>query len=407
MNKRKIIKTEQININKEKIYDFDQPIIKSEEICRILESALKEKCEIVKFQDSKKVYRYKNQSGKTHYFLISSITYLGKPHKKYKKRIQLKNWYKEFLEFHKNNHDVEVHFLGLYHYENLVVFAEFKIDDYINGKLNSSSAHICINDIYQSLLYGVFYKTDERNNHIIVITSDKFKNYIDNKDNVEKNELFLILDKFNKDFFTNEWINAIDAINEMKNNQFRDWKQAEWVGFFLEFKFSQFLTKNNLTKTVKYIAKNKKDNKFVFDLYLQNFDCYADLKASDIKQKEALGNDQKQILEAIKEKDKLIYFVFEHETKKDIDFNNEMAIARTKLIEEKSDISKISYKQRMKHSVLFKKMSVFEINKINMDEILKPFNQGVQQDGSLRNPKFSIKKLDDNYVLYRFLNKEQ
>lgn len=95
------------------------------------------------------------------------------------------------------------------------------------------------------------------------------------------------------------------------------------------------------------------------------------------KKKETIGNDQQNTLEAISRCGRLWYIVYEHETIKDKDKNNEMAKARMKLIDpsfKKGD--HISYASRMKHSVKFTKMYICELNTVNMHNILSVFNQG-------------------------------
>ena len=157
---------------------------------------------------------------------------------------------------------------------------------------------------------------------------------------------------------------------------------------------------------------NQKNNIIDFDLYFKRDNFYGDLKASDINQKEILGNDKENVENAINNYGKLWYIIYEHETIKDKDKNSEMAIKRMNLIGKKYEIdSEISYKDRMKHSVKFLKMKIFEVNKINMNEILSDFNQGKQPTGEKRNLKIKINKKElnkyiekykDNFLIYSF-----
>ncbi|WP_322876381.1 hypothetical protein RRG38_02495 [Mycoplasmopsis felis] len=68
-----------------------------------------------------------------------------------------------------------------------------------------------------------------------------------------------------------------------------------------------------------------------------------------------------------------------------------MAKARTELF--KINNSKISYANKMKHSVIFKKMRIFEINESNFKYILSDFKQGHNSGTNYnkREPKFFIK----------------
>ena len=63
----------------------------------------------------------------------------------------------------------------------------------------------------------------------------------------------------------------------------------------------------------------------------------------------------------------------------------------------------LSYVKKMKHSVTYRKMTIYEINRANSGTILKDFNQGRQPDGKPRKNKISIKKKEaDNFVVYRY-----
>ena len=61
----------------------------------------------------------------------------------------------------------------------------------------------------------------------------------------------------------------------------------------------------------------------------------------------------------------------------------------------------------MKHSVNFKKMKILELNRINMHEVLRDFNQGRNSDGNERKAKFRItKKNIDNFTVYSYNSEE-
>ena len=81
-----------------------------------------------------------------------------------------------------------------------------------------------------------------------------------------------------------------------------------------------------------------------------------------------------------------------------------MAIARMNLIGKPYvKGQEISYASRMKHSVRFKRMRIFELNRVNMNEALSAFNQGHQPDGSARKPKFLINKQNiDHCIVYSY-----
>ena len=64
---------------------------------------------------------------------------------------------------------------------------------------------------------------------------------------------------------------------------------------------------------------------------------------------------------------------------------------------------KISYASKMKYSVEFKRMKIFELNRINLNSTLSSFNQGHQPDGASRKPKFLINKSNiDNFIIFSY-----
>lgn len=405
MSRNHGMKSEQIMPNMSMAIDYDEPLKKKEEILGAFCSALGKNCYIEKYNKTKNVYRYEHD-GITEYFLAGAITYLSKPHPIFKKRYQLKQWFKEFYNDHKNDKNTVIRLIGIYHYKGLIVFADFKIQDYIHRKLNSSSAHIYSNDIYQAVCNGVFQKTDKNDNHVTSILSRSFKDYING--NVINNSIFELFRKFNLNFSFDKWITAVNAISEMKNKSWYQWKGTEWPGWFLEYKLSSFIEEEHCEDQMYYIGNLKNSSILDFDIMFKKDNFYGDLKASDITKREAPGNDQESVLEAITKYGKLWYIIYEHETVKDKDKDNEMAKARMELIGTPYvEGNKISYANRMKHSVNFKRMRIYELNRINMNEALSLFNQGHQPNGSARKPKFLINKSNiDNCIVYSYESKK-
>lgn len=401
MAREQVSKSEQIMPNMSMVFDYDQPLTNSSDILSVFKNTLGDTCKIEKYQGSKTVYLYKHD-GIVEYFLTGAITYLSKPHPLFKKRYQLKLWHKDFYNEYKDKPNVKIHLIGLYHYEGLVVFVEFKLEDYINRKLNSSAAHVYTNDIYQAVVSGVFNKTDRNNNRITAVISRKFKEYL--LGTIKGNQIFELFGKFNSNFGFDNWIIATQAITEMRDGKWYQWKGAEWPGWLLEFKLSKFIEVENCQGVMAYIGNIKDSTMLDFDLFFRQENYYGDLKASDIRHKEAPGNDQESVLEAISKFGKLWYIIYEHETIKDSERNNEMAIARMGLIGKTYiEGGEISYASRMKHSVKFKRMKIFELNRVNMNEALSAFNQGHQPGGASRKPKFLINKQNiDNCIVYSY-----
>ena len=411
---RQAKKSEQITPTLSVVYDYDQKLTKSSEF----ESAFKEalgNIEVVKYGNHK-IYKYTYNNYDT-YFLTGAITWLSNPHPLFKKRLQLKKWYRDVYEEYNFRENSAVRIVGIYRYDGMHIFVEFDTNDYMGNKLNSSSAHVYSNDLYQALTNDYFTKKDQKGNTITTICFRNFKKYIDDTTiatefvsskpksvKTIKNSIFEMFAKFNNGFSFGQWITAVSAIEKMKSKRWYQWKGAEWAGWFLEFKMNEFIEKEQCQSTMTYIGNKKTDDLLDFDLYFRDDDFYGDLKASDINKKDAPGNDQNTTLEAINYKGKLWYVIYEHETKKDKEYNNEMAIGRMELMGTPyQEGSKISYKNRMKHSVNFKKMEILELNRINMHEILRNFNQGRNSDGNERNMKFIINKRNiDNFIIYSY-----
>lgn len=394
-------KSEQIAPSTSLILDYDQPLRTAAAIGDAFSHALGDMCGIEKYRGTKTVYKYE-QNGMTHYFLAGAVTYLSHPHPIFKKRFQLKTWFKDFYEEYKSNPHTTIHLIGLYHYEGLVVFVEFDIKDYIERKLHSSSAHVYSNDIYQAVTHGHFQKTDKNGNHITSVSSRYFKAYLNGE--TKENPLFDLFEQFNTSFDFDTWINAKQAISQMKQDNWYQWKGAEWPGWFLEYKLAGFVSKEHCETQMLYIGNIKDAATLDFDLFFRNENFYGDLKASDISHLQAPGNDRETVLEAINQHGKLWYIIYEHDTVKDSDKQNEMAIERMNLIGKSYHAGdKISYANRMKHSVNFRRMRIYELNRINMNEALTLFNQGHQPNGAARNPKFLINKQNiDNCLVFSY-----
>ncbi len=404
-------KSEQITPTLSIVYDYDQKLTKISEF----ESAFKEalgNIEVIKHNNNR-IYKYTHNNHDT-YFLTGAITWLSNPHPLFKKRLQLKKWYRDVYEEYNFKENSDVRIVGIYRYDGMHIFVEFDTEKYMKNKLNSSSAHVYSNDLYQALKNDYFTKIDQNGNKITTIASRNFKKYIDNGHvpakhaKPMKSTIFDLFAKFNNGFSFGEWITAVSAIEKMKSKKWYQWKGTEWAGWFLEYELNEFIEQEQCQNTMMYIGNKKTSDLLDFDLYFKNDEFYGDLKASDITKKEAPGNDKDATLEAINYNGKLWYVIYEHETKKDIDYNSEMAIARMELIGKPyKEGSKISYKTRMKHSVNFKKMKILELNRINMHEVLRDFNQGRNSDGNERKAKFRItKKNIDNFTVYSYNSEE-
>ncbi len=399
-----VSKSEQINSYMQMVIDYDQPLTKEKDFLRVYKKALGENVSIFKYKKNKRVIIYQ-ENGFNHYIISAAITYLSKPHPIFKKRMQLQKWYQCFYNEYKNKPNSTINFIGIYHYDNMEIFCDFNIDDYISKKMHSSSAHVYTNDLYQAMMNGIFDKIDMNKNHITFIKSVCLKDYFTG---VKSSNLVLdLFDKFNKQFEFNDWLKADECINKMLTSNWYQAKGTEWAGWFLEYKVEEFIKKEKCSSIMFYTGnKNKSGKTLDFDLFFKSLNFYGDLKASDINKKEAPGNDQQNTLLAINKYGRLWYIIYEHETKKDKNYNNEMAIARMKLIDPSfKDGDHVSYTSRMKHSVKFKKMNIYELNAVNMHNILLDFNQGHNSGVTMaeRVAKFLLNKENmNNSIIYSY-----
>lgn len=399
-----MVKTEQISSCLSFVQDYDNKYRKTEDFISVFESALGSGTITTEIFNTRSIVYVYNHDGIKEYFLTANVVYLGNPHPHFKKRIELKEWYKPFYDEHRNERNTKIRLIGLYTYDSVNVFVDFKIDSYLGNEFHNSAAHVYTNDIYQALKYGIFSKEDRNNNLITTIRRDKFKEYL--KGNYSRgNKLFDLFDKFNCGFPFGKWITAVKAICEMRDKGFSKWRETEWQGWFLELHFWEFTDQEKCKELMKYsrdFAEAEKE--FDFDIYFKEADFYGDLKASNINEIEVCLNAQDAVLPCLLKYDRLWYIIYEHLTEKDTDHNNEMAKARMSFIGEPYvEGGYISYQSRMKHSVNFQQMKIIELNRINYHEALSDFNQGRQPDGKPRKPKFKINKQNiDNFIVYSY-----
>lgn len=345
-------------------------------------------------------------SNKKYLFLVKQVTYLGNPHAEYKKRIQIPiKWIEIYNE---NKDEFDVKFIGIYKYGDNIILVDFDKTQYIERRVNNSSAHVSINDIYKSTTEGIFQKKDKNNNIITCVRENSFLNYIEGKE-MYNDEVIEIIKKFNSSFPFQKEIKGILAYDEMVRNDFAHKYQAEWPGFYLEFKFSEFLENNKEMKEIIEMKSNKAKKKNLgenldFDLWSNKFKFYSDLKASNISKNELPLNDKINVLDAVDTYSKIWYIIYEHSTELDENFD---FVTRKHWKEIQGKKSNSTYK--MKNSVKFQKMIIIEINSSNK-HLLADFPQGHNSNGKERKVKFKLnKKLlqNDNFVIYREQEKNE
>ena len=332
------IDSEQLTLDKKLVISQDQPLT-DKQLQECLYNALdKSRCKILTVPKRKWVMEYTSPNGKVHHFLVRTCTYLGNPHPIFKKRVQLPLWFNEYANaIHHGNPDVDVRYLGVYHYGDTahgdnIIFIDFKKETYLNKRGHNSSAHVYTNDLYQAMDYGIFTKEDYFGNTITTIRKDKFKEYL-SQETTCSNSLFDLFQKFNCCFTFGQWLKALDVIKEMHRNGWSQWRQTEWAGWFLEYKFNKFSTENNISSQMRYVGNSlKKDGNLDFDIRFDKENFFGDLKASDITKKETPGNDQANLVKCIYQFGRFWYVIYEHETIKDHDSRYEATIGRNRYI---------------------------------------------------------------------------
>lgn len=406
------IKSEQITNDLKVIVDYDQPLKPIKLLEKTIEALETGRCRIISICE-KKVLSYKKKDGNYVILLLSAVTYMGGngQHPIFKKRSQLKGWYKDIVNFCKLNNSYEVRFIGVYHYNDNVVFMDYEKDTFITKKMNNSAVHVYINDIFQALNNGFFTRIDRNNNIIHAIRFNEFSKYLNNEIEMRNNDLFEMFKEFNSKIFKlGEWIRAEDAILEMYHNKWRNWRQTEWPGWFLEFKFNEFCKYKNCENIMNYVgSSNKSDGELDFDVWFERDNFFGDLKSSDIVTNESPGNDQENFIECISLYNKFWYIIYEHETVKDsVDEQYIATRFRSNFIKsvgawpKHKPFDELSYHTRMKRSVRYIKMTIIELNSANYKSALSDFNQGHQPDGSPRNPKFKINKHNiENFIIFK------
>jgi hypothetical protein len=347
------------------------------------------------------IAKYKN---KEIVLCVKSISYLGISHFHHKKRIQIPKEWKDILQ------QTNTLLLGIYKYDKKVTFCLFDTTKYKNNRLNNSSAHIHTMDIHKARENGVFNKIDNKGNEITVFTEQNFEKVFDSILLGNKITLPSELNIFNEfsESLPLEW-KGVDCYTEMMNADFNQAYQPEWSGFYLEYKFEEFLQNNLNYKNICQYKQNKKNNEIDLDLWFNDKQFYGDLKAHT-EGGTLLGNDKDNINLALQKYQKVWYIVFAHTTIKDNDRDGIVTKLWNKKLNEryektgKGKFKKLdSYLPRMKNSIQLKYFVVLEINQFNK-QYLADFNQGGNSNNSSRKQKISIKNEDinnDNFAIYR------
>lgn len=342
-----------------------------------------------------------NYKNKTINIYFKNLTYVGNPHPQHIKRIQI-GLNKEELEDYKSG---KLHIVGIYYYDDNLTFIFPKLNKIDNRKWNNSSiAYVNTIDLVESLKFGNFKKTDKNNNTIYLFQEMKdLLDFIITGKFIYQNYPIKILDNFVEKKLNSmqTWYGKL-CYEEMKNNNFKNKFQPEWIGFYFEYLFYDYLIKNNISEDIfKYL--NIRNNSEIFDLWILN-SFYGDLKTHSLNSNAILGNDSKKVTDAIEKHGKIWLITLFHNPIYDKEFNYQLSIFWN-LWQNKENLD--SYKDKMKNRTLLSKILILEITNQNQ-KYLKIFKQGKNSDknNSKRKPKIKISNKDfENFVIYRkFLN---
>lgn len=401
-------KSQQIDSRLNVLLDCDQPLSPAE-IRQTISRALRD-CRDVSLEEivigrARKGILCRTPDAE-HVFLTAAVTFLGGRgnHPLFKKRIQLPNAFKEECS-RLSGKGAVVHFLGVYHYSGNIVFVDFGTDTYMRRKMHNSSAFVYVNDLFRAMKDGVAHRIDCRGNSITAIRYNCFADYILGSCRRGDDELIEVFEGFNAEFPFSEWVTGQQAIHEMQEGAWSKWRETEWAGWLLEYRFSAFLSRGKIESVVYRGNDGKKEGELDFDLLFPQKKFYGDLKASDAARKEAPGNDRVNLLQAIDRYDRFWYVIYEHETEKDRDCGNPVTRYRAELIFKVTGeaIDPLSYAGRMKSRVCFTRMMILEVNRGNIGDVLADFHQGRQPDGTKRKVKVLINKRNiDNFLVYHY-----
>lgn len=180
-------------------------------------------------------------------FGIENIEFLGRSIYKIntKKRIQIDVInLEEWLIKRKINIPCII-FVGIYNHSSSPIFSIFNMENMIEKKSKNSSLHVSIFQIAEAFANGTCFFTDKNKNKISVYSTEYFKNYwIESNNKIIKNKSFETILKETCDYFFKEFKGNYDGIScydEMIFSDFSQARQAEWPGFYLEYRFGKFL----------------------------------------------------------------------------------------------------------------------------------------------------------------------
>ena len=160
-------KVEQVSKNGSIVLDYDQTLSSKE-----IKTLMNELFGPVLKEDGKQFVLY-DKIG----VLACNVTYLGNPHPYYKKRIQLKSYYLDYLAKNAIS-NVKTIYLGIYSYKKTRLFVVFEPSTYAGKKSHNSSAHVYSINLQYAQRAGKFDKIDAFGNKIHIYNTYEFVRFI-------------------------------------------------------------------------------------------------------------------------------------------------------------------------------------------------------------------------------------
>lgn len=343
-------------------------------------------------------FKQKTREGKTICFCTRNIIHLGGDWSSEKKRIEVPDNFPEIYNENKKN-NIETILLGLYHFYSdgktgVRLYVCFSSNTYASRETNNSAAHVHTIDLQNALKNGIYRRLDKANNELLVLDENNFKKYMHNLiTGVElqaiKDEKQL-LDYFGKMYASlPKTLYGIDCYEKMFADHDSNRNQTQWEGFYMEYFVKEYLKKYP-DGAIEWWSK-KEDNALDFDLKFhtdENF--YGDVKSDNIKNA-VQGNKKSNIDILVKEKNgRLWYVVFEFTPERDVNHEKQVTQwwATHKDNKTKPGHNPMTVAPRMKYSITFEQMNIYEINQFAF-KYLKEFEVS-PCDGKPREPKYQI-----------------
>lgn len=384
-------KVEQVKRSGNIVLDYDQTLT-TIEIKKLMFSLFDP---IIK-QDGKQFILY-NKIG----ILACNVSYLGFPHPTYKKRIQLKPYYLDYLAKNAVN-NIKTLYVGIYTYKRTQLFVVFDTETYARKKSHNSSAHVYSINLQYAQRAGKFEKVDAFGNTVRVFNTYEFIRYIKTLGGeilggtTGEDIMELINDRFStfKNSIPEIW-NGIDCYKELAEENGRPLRQTRWEGFYFELLFKRFLREHNISDISIY--QDRTDGGIDFDIKFNNSEwTFGDLKADQIGH-DIIGNAFESFDAVIKDHNGVVYYVcclFRSEK----DSQHGYQVTRYwNALRDDPYTSEQEMQERtgrlMKYSITPKRLCILKIDNI-IYEILKrnPFAQGINSDGNDRKPKLKVNK---------------